>query len=469
MFKFTKKLPKDILNGLQTVYIKKSPEGGKFRFTYSLKSEHSELFYFTGFLIVAFIYFLLDETNHDNRYLYSIVFSLIVYCSILIIEVFKDYFLILGGFAYVDKFYFLKYNNENVEYFPIVKFNKYDQKIIQSNLNEIIFYSTDDRISIRFRDSQNDEVLEFLSLVQNFYNYSVQKIKSNRSYYSSSVYLSKYSNFSILNYFKKKKYFLLSSILIGFIFFQALPYYVDYNAFSVAQKKGTASAYREYLNDTNNSLYASDAILEIRKIYNHKIEEYKIHSESEGAKFFILLLEYLRDNDLYSVPLFYKSENNISILSKSDTQLNLISPIESFAEEHLSVLENDVRNALKNLLGKMFPADIVSITSYLEKDTPNPVFLINYSYENMPTFYFPVKQENIPFEKRTFYYGIKIKWHIGIYLPRVSDDAVYEFSLLSVPAPEFKSQTESSHNVYRSMIKSAFIDLESGFKKQFFE
>jgi hypothetical protein len=469
MLKFSKKLPRVILTELRTVYLKKSPEGGKYRFTYSLKSEHSEIFYFTGFLIIALIFFLIDQTKHDYRYLYTFAFILFIYCSLLIVEIFKDYFIILGGFVYVDQYYFLKFNTEYIEYFPIVKFDKYEQTIIKNNLNELNIYSSDDRISIRFRDSQNNDALEFISRFQTFYNYSIQRIKSYQSYYSNSEYSNRYSRFSILKYLKKRKNFLLSSIILAFLFFYAFPYYVDANAFGKAKKTGTASAYREYLNDNNNSLYINDAIQEIRNIYNQKIDEYRNYATSEGAMFFILLLEYLRDNDLYSVPLFFKGENNITILSESYDYSNLISPIESFAEERLTVLENDIRNAIKKILGRIFPADILNITSYLEKNESNPVFLINYSYENMPTFYYPVKEDYLPFEKRTLYYGIQISWVIEVYLPQNSEEPIYEFSLISIPAPEFKSQTESRHIVYRSMIKSAFYDLEAEFKKQFFE
>ena len=151
----------------------------------------------------------------------------------------------------------------------------------------------------------------------------------------------------------------------------------------------------------------------------------------EGADAFKELLEYLRDRNLYSIDIIFSPLSEL--VNSSDNKYNIKPITPSFSPEKNAIRHNQVINAVKSSLGKIFPTDIMTVSS--EKSVGElPRFEITYSYKNNPeSIYYPVEQKSLKPEKRTWFYGIVIEWSFEISL-KTKPNPIYSFKLLSQPS-----------------------------------
>jgi hypothetical protein len=97
----------------------------------------------------------------------------------------------------------------------------------------------------------------------------------------------------------------------------------------------------------------------------------------------------------------------------------------------------------------------------------SPTIEINYEYLNSKdnSLYYPVAQENLPENQRTYYYGISVNWRFKWYLPS-DKNSIVAFDLVSSPRIQFLTKSLASDDtVYSDMIYTAFEEMADEFKK----
>ena len=264
----------------------------------------------------------------------------------------------------------------------------------------------------------------------------------------------------------RKTAFIVSAFALISLWF-VVPIIIDHNQYQSANIKNTATAYRTYLNESNNLRYRENARTEIRSLYNKYISQYMSESSGiSGASAFKEVLEYLRDKNLFSVDIIFTPSSELQDIFSNRYEINPVTP--SFSQEKSKMRQDTVINLIKSTLGSVFPLDIITVS---DKSTVAelPRFEVSYTYKNNPeSIYYPTEEGSVPAEKRTWYYGIIIDWYFTISI-QTKPIPIYSFSLLSQPAVHFSSQTLNADDVYSSMASSAFNDFQNEFNNRFFK
>jgi hypothetical protein len=256
-------------------------------------------------------------------------------------------------------------------------------------------------------------------------------------------------------------------IITGFILillFFTIPIIIDSNQFNTAKDLNTATSYRSYLSEPKNIRHRDEARIFIKKIYNLYLNKYANQAvNSKGANSFQKVLEYLRDKNLYSLRLIFLSKSEVSDISNYEYQTVSVTP--SFSLEKNISRQDDVSSALKSSLGTIFPSDVLTLATEDVEELPK--LEVSYTYKNQEnSLYYSEKEENIPEKSRTWYYGIEIDWYFKLFIP-TQKNSLYEFKLVSKPAPRFTSESFSPDAVYNNMAISAFNDFRTEFQRQF--
>ena len=219
----------------------------------------------------------------------------------------------------------------------------------------------------------------------------------------------------------------------------SLPSIIDTNDFNYAKNINTATSYRTYLAENRNVKFRDEARNHIMQIYNQYISKYRntLYSSSIGTEAFVETLKYLRDKNIYNVSLQFSSLSYLDDMYSNDREYKVIPITQSFTKEKNASRESDVYKTIQSSFGRIFPADIFNISN--ADNNMIPKFEVHYVYKNSAqSIYYRVEEAHLPDNKKTWYYGIEIEWRFRILLT-FSEDAIYEFSLKSVPANRFSS------------------------------
>lgn len=367
----------------------------------------------------------------------------------------------LGGDAiFFDSKNFFSINNNDLFIYPLNEYKDLDFILSQDEHYHLIRIHFDSKIIIQPLKEINSKKSV------HFYDTLLQKINALRL--SEPKYYWELNEG--INAFRKLSPYFIPGFITVFsiiILWLLLPSIIDTNAFNFAKGLDTATAYRHYLTESKNTLYRDEAKENIMVIYDKYITKYKntVYTLDEGTEAFINILKYLRDNNVFNVSLRFNSSSLVDDLYTDDTYYNIIPITPSFTEERNASRENDVFRTIQSSFGQLFPTDIFHLNN--SKNNLVPQIKVAYSYKNKSqSLYYPVEQEYIPDEQKTWYYGIEIEWFISIYLPN-SDTAIFEYGFESVPAQEFESEIYSPLEVYNDMALSAFNDFENSFVNQF--
>ncbi len=242
---------------------------------------------------------------------------------------------------------------------------------------------------------------------------------------------------------------------------------IDYNAFRAAKDDGTATAYRTYLADEHNVLYRERARAATKALYDKHIQEYSASAgHLRGVSAFVEVLRYLRERDLYEIPVAFERRSNVRNLRTPG--MSRIIPIEpSFTVDKNRDREEQVISRIKQTLGRFFPADIATAEPWERQEGPKVV--VAYTYSNKPnSFYYPESEQFLPEGQRTWYYGIEIDWRLAVYVPGRTPP-VYTFHLRSEPAPHFTTTSVGADAVYDKMALTAFDDFVGEFNRHFLD
>ncbi|TFH06744.1 MAG: hypothetical protein E4H08_10545 [Candidatus Atribacteria bacterium] len=239
---------------------------------------------------------------------------------------------------------------------------------------------------------------------------------------------------------------------------------IDYNVYQEAHAVGTATAYREYLGDKRNVYYRGTAGYWLRALYDREIEAYNNRwGTSSGAAAFVTMLEYLRDHDIYSVPLTFEGRNLVKDVREEG--FVVVSAVASFSIDKNRSRERSVAVEVGRTIGQYFPSDILRVDEGTARNGPH--IAVDYTYRNESgSLYYPVDQSHLPESARTWYYGVQIDWTLSLYLLS-GQPPIHQFTLTSEPAPQFTSYGESASAVYDAMAESAFDDFEDAFNEAF--
>lgn len=264
-----------------------------------------------------------------------------------------------------------------------------------------------------------------------------------------------------LSYIQRNLITIPSVIVFFVIQIIAIPYLIDFIAFKHSEEKNTASAYRNYLSNPRNKLYRREAEKGIHVIYTEIIDKLTINNEDYEKAAMIKTLEYLRDNNIYSVNLRFNFSSRVKDISRRGVLV--ISAENSFTRDKNDERENALIKNINSSIGKIFPTDIISFDKSITGEVP--YIEINYTYLNSKdnSLYYPVSQESLPDNSRTYYYGISVSWDFKWYIPTDTDPIAY-FKLISNPALQFSTESLSSNDVvYSNMIYTAFNEMASEF------
>jgi hypothetical protein len=237
---------------------------------------------------------------------------------------------------------------------------------------------------------------------------------------------------------------------------------IDSNNYSMALSRATASSLRQYLRDDRNRLFRIAAEKSLKGLYDEYIAKL---SKATGDKVAVAalhdILVYLRDHDQYVVLMDFHSSSQLQ--ESPETGLS-IRPIASvFDSAGRSALEGEVSNSINKGFAGMFPADIVTIGE-LSSAVAAPALRVDYSYSNSNYVYYPSSQKDLPLEKRTLYYGLKIDWRIQVVIP--SRNATTIEVVQSEPADTFDyAEGSTDAMIYQRMAETAFQDLSSRINK----
>lgn len=251
----------------------------------------------------------------------------------------------------------------------------------------------------------------------------------------------------------------------------AMPIILDFNAFRYAAKEGTATAYRGYLKEPANLRHREEARRAVATLYDRQIERYLSSGNGlAGAEAFAAMLRYLRDKDLVEVPVTFESESAVRNLTLSGRG-HLVSVEPSFAPYRNRERERAVVKRIKDTVGRIFPADIITVDAW--RDQEGPRIAVWYRYANLPgSFYYRTSQKALDPSDQTLYHGIEILWKVSLYLPD-STTPVHTFALRSEPAPNFSVRSAGSSEaalagaVYERMVETAFDDFVRRFNADF--
>jgi hypothetical protein len=249
----------------------------------------------------------------------------------------------------------------------------------------------------------------------------------------------------------------------------AIPRIVDDNAFRWAVKEATATAYREYLSLFSDGRHREDAKNELASLYNRAIEHYSMNTKGViGAQGFAAMLRYLRDRDLFEVPVTFESQSAVMNLAVEGRR-NLMSVEPSFRPDIIRERERAVIKRIKESLGRIFPADIMTVEVW--RDQPGPRIAVWYRYGNLPgSFYYAASEKDLDLSDRTWYYGIEIQWKVALFVPDRSEP-LHSFALRSEPAPNFSVQSQGNSPaaiaVYERMAETAYDDFVHRFNSNF--
>ncbi|OFX87807.1 MAG: hypothetical protein A2W99_15955 [Bacteroidetes bacterium GWF2_33_16] len=419
------------------------------------------------FIVATIVYtILLFSLDWDSIYwLYAatIIFSFFLAKIVVLI---KDNFTFPKSFIYFDDSVIIKKQLDILEFNPITQLTKVefvpsenkDYIIIKLIFNEQTF-------SFPYLKSKRDKLESFAKSLTNEAN------KSKKDpFYAISFLHSKINN-SGKTATKQEPFYkkaLSWTFIFSMIFLFSLTYFLDWNSFRAASKIDTATSLRNYLSYEKNKLYRDEAKSLIIEKYNTSINIYK----SQNYKIiniapFIKILEYLRDNEIFTLIIYFQNNNQIKDLSyKYD--VSVVSAVHSFTDDKITERESELISTLNKTLGNSFPSDIIKIDDDLELEN-HPRIELRYTIENSGngSLYYPVEQENLNESERTYYYGLTIYWDFKLFLP-TQGNPIYEFSLISNPAAQFTSENNTSDNVYTNMVYSAFNDFEKVFRKYFF-
>lgn len=299
----------------------------------------------------------------------------------------------------------------------------------------------------------------------NFTNYLIQNsILAKASNEVIDVGKNVKTNFS--DKFGYKKPAIITAVFTFIILWFIVPKIIDYNQFQIAKRINTATSYREYLEEKRNLVYRENARSEIKGLYDYYIKKYMENSYGvKGAKYFKDVLIYLRDKELYTIEMVFVPSSELQDISDR-YYVKPVTPY--FTSEMNAQRQNLVINTVKSSLNKIFPTDIVAISSSDSPSREFPRFTVIYSYKNKKeSIYYPTKEENLPIKQRNLYYGIEIEWNFEISI-KTSPNPIYSFSLHSEPAIQFSSETSNTDDVYSSMALSAFNDFNNEFTNRFF-
>jgi hypothetical protein len=266
-----------------------------------------------------------------------------------------------------------------------------------------------------------------------------------------------------LNYVQRNFITIPSVIGVFLLQFFLLPYGIDFFAFDDSRDKNTATAYRKYLSEPRNKLYRGEAENNIQNLYNGYIHKLRDTKESFEKFAIIKTLEYLRDNRIFSVNINFSFSSNVRDIYRQG--VNVISAENSFTKEKNDNREARLVQEINNSIGKILPTDIV--TFIRNNDMNSPTIEINYEYLNSKdnSLYYPVAQENLPENQRTYYYGISVNWRFKWYLPS-DKNSIVAFDLVSSPRIQFLTKSLASDDtVYSDMIYTAFEEMADEFKK----
>lgn len=358
--------------------------------------------------------------------------------------------------VFFDTKYFIAINRDELRIIPINDFLYSD--VILSEGQYIARFLFKEHNTVFLASKEDSKYYSF----QNTLKQVSDSAKNSKQDYN----LAKTIPNNLRQYLTNRKTPIISAAFALIILWLIVPIIIDYNQYELAKKEDTATSYRNYLKEKNNIRYRDDSRTAIKGIYDKYINEYLTSSSGvSGAKSFKEVLEYLRDKDLYSVEMIFTPSSALTDIASNEYQIKSVTP--SFTKEKNKLRQDQVAEAVKNTLGKIFPTDIITISN-TNSVGEHPRFEIFYTYENNPeSIYFPSEQSFLEPEKRTWFYGIVINWNFKISL-KTKPFPIYEFNLLSEPSMHLTAQTLNSDDVYSSMATSAFNDFQNEFQKRFF-
>ena len=412
-----------------------------------------------GFCIIFILFIIL---GHSWSLLYWFVISgpLLAYLIFRQLQCFLYWNKLGKDSVFFDNQYFISIQNKTLHFIPLTEYN-YTDIVLAGNEKYYIIRFHFDSISLLqpCKSKYSKRTLQFQNLLQQY----TTKLKQSTSQINYNTDI-KHSFFDKIMF---RKNALIFSLFIANVLWFALPSIIDKNDFNYAKGINTATSYRTYLSEIKNVKYRDEARNQIHKIYNRYITNYRntLYNSSLGAEAFVETLEYLRDKNIYNVYLQFSSLSFLYDVYSDDHVYNVIPITQSFTEEKNASRETDVFKTIQASFGKIFPVDIFIITS--TENNMIPKFEVYYVYKNnVESLYYRVEEANLPDNKKTWYYGIEVEWWFRIILPH-SEDAIYEFSLKSVPANQFSSESFNPDAVYTNMAISAFNDFKDEFYKQF--
>ena len=167
---------------------------------------------------------------------------------------------------------------------------------------------------------------------------------------------------------------------------------------------------------------------------------------------------------MYTVQMIFSPRSELNdIITFHNYKVIPVTPC--FSDELNQERQRHVIEAVKTSFEKLFPTDIMTIG--IEDRNSVPKMKISYKYQNNPeSLYYRVKEETLPVNQRTWYYGLRIIWNFYIYLPN-DKYPIYEFQLISEPSSRILSKSFAADDVYSQMALSAFYDFKSEFYNRF--
>jgi hypothetical protein len=245
----------------------------------------------------------------------------------------------------------------------------------------------------------------------------------------------------------------------------AVPAVIDANQFQKAERMNTATAYRVYLQVDENTRHRAAARSRLAALYNHEIAAYLARSGlASGASGFVEMLQYMRDHDVYAVPLTFESKSQVIDLPEPGYRIISVAP--HFTPERNRAREEAVVSGVRKTISTLFPADILQIA---EQSAAGPRIAVTYTYANkLGSLYYFTREETLPKSQRTWFYGIEIDWVLSLYIP-TQTAPLHRFDLTSEPATTITIiGSSTAENVYNLMAESAFADFNRTFRTAFF-
>ena len=356
-----------------------------------------------------------------------------------------------------DEFYFFSIEGRAIRTIPLRDFRSSDITMFPGQGARLNFHFAGQNIMLKLGDEDEDALQSF-------------QVALNAYTASSNQQLQAYPygdlpSFSFLRIIWFQRTVLYIASFAALVLWFAIPRIIDSSQYQVAIQQNTASAFRHYLTESRNVFHREEAHRTIRGLYDTEISKYReLAKASRGAGSLVSVLEYLRDLDEYHVEMSFVSSSELTDLEDRGI-LRILPVTPSFTYEKNSARERQVIEVVTASMERVFPTDILSISSGSTSIVPR--IRVYYTYRNNPeSLYYPRTERNLPERARTYYYGIQIDWVLRIFLPN-RPEPIYEFMIRSQPAEVFQSETLSTDVVYTSMAGSAFLDFQNEFRRQF--